>query len=154
MLKANGDTIAENRRARFDYQIEDTIEVGIILVGSEVKSLRLGHVSIAESHASKKQGVIYLFNATINEYKGSNQFNHDPKRPRQLLLHKREASRLIASIMRKGITLVPLSIYFTEKGHVKVKLGIAKGKNMADKRQSLKERDWGREKERTLKNQD
>lgn len=151
MLKANGETIAENRRARFDYVIETTLEAGLILEGSEVKSLRLGHASIAEAHAAEKQGKLYLFNATINEYPGANRFNHAPKRPRLLLLKAREIRKLIAGIQRQGVTLVPLSLYFNKQGYVKVKIGLAKGKKKVDKREAIKERDWQRHKARALK---
>lgn len=151
MLKANGSTIAENRRARFDYFIEDTLEAGLILQGSEVKSLRLGRANIAESHAAEKQGKIYLFNANIDVYKGANQFNHEPRRPRLLLLKAREINKLISSIQRQGMTLVPLTLYFNKQGYVKIKLGLAKGKKKADKRETIKERDWQRSKERALK---
>jgi SsrA-binding protein len=151
MLKENGKTIAENRRGTFDYFIEETLEVGIMLQGSEVKSLRQGKVSIVEAHAAEKQGIFYLFNANISEYTGANRFNHEPKRPRQLLLRAREIRKLIGAVQRKGYTLIPLSLYFNARGLVKLKLGIAKGKKTADKRQTLKEKDWQREKARTLK---
>lgn len=151
MLKANGSTIAENRRARFDYFIEDTIEAGLILEGSEVKSLRYGRANIAESHAAEKQGKIYLFNANIDVYEGANQFNHEPRRPRLLLLKAREINKLISSIQRQGMTLVPLTLYFNKQGYVKIKLGLAKGKKKVDKRETIKERDWQRSKERALK---
>ena len=144
--------VAENRKARFDYHIEDTLEAGIMLVGSEVKSIRMqGGCSIAESHAGEKNGTIYLFNANIPEYKMSNQFNHEPKRPRELLLKRREITKLHASIKRQGITLVPLKMYFNDRGLLKVLIGLAKGKNKADKRETEKKRDWSRQKERLLR---
>ena len=143
--------VAENRRARHEYLILETIEAGLVLMGSEVKSLRAGRASIAESHASDKGGEIYLFNATIQEYAAAALFKHEPKRPRKLLLKKREVNRLIGSITRKGMTVVPLSLYFNEKGRAKVSLGLAKGKKLADKRQAEKERDWKQDKERILK---
>lgn len=144
--------LAENRKARFDYAIEDTLEAGIILEGSEVKALRMqGGASITESHAGEKQGDLYLFNANIPEYKMSNQFNHEPRRPRKLLIKKREINRISASIKRQGITLVPLKLYFNDRGLVKVLIGIAKGKKKADKRETEKQRDWSRQKERMLK---
>ncbi|MCE2950913.1 MAG: SsrA-binding protein SmpB [Alphaproteobacteria bacterium] len=154
MLRKNGDTIAENRRGTFDYFIEETLEVGLMLVGSEVKSLREGKASIVEAHAAEKAGIFYLFNANIAEYLGANRFNHEPKRPRQLLIRRREIKRLISAVQRKGYTLIPIALYFNGRGLVKLKLGIAKGKKMADKRQTMKERDWQRQKERTLKGAD
>jgi SsrA-binding protein len=154
MLRKNGDTIAENRRGTFDYFIEETLEVGLMLVGSEVKSLREGKASIVEAHAAEKAGIFYLFNANIAEYPGANRFNHEPKRPRQLLIRRREIKRLISAVQRKGYTLIPIALYFNGRGLVKLKLGIAKGKKMADKRQTMKERDWQRQKERTLKGAD
>jgi|SRR5271156_3310962 len=144
--------IAQNRRGRFDYFIEETLEAGIILVGSEVKSIRQGKVNINESYAGEKDGALYLFNAHISEYTGANRFNHEPTNPRKLLLHKREQNKLLGAIKRKGITLVPLSLYFTKKGIVKVSLGIAKGKKQHDKRATEKERDWDREKAHIMKN--
>lgn len=143
--------VAENRRARHEYLILETLEAGIVLMGSEVKSLRAGHASIVESHAAEKGGEIYLFNATIQQYASAAIFRHEPKRPRKLLLKKREIKRLIGSMTRKGMTVVPLNICFNEKGRAKVSLGLAKGKKLADKRQAEKERDWKREKERLLK---
>jgi len=152
MAKSSGyKVIAENRRARHDYEILESIEAGIILTGSEVKSLRVGKASIVESHASEKAGAILLFNATIQEYAAASLFGHEPKRPRKLLLKQREIKKLIGSITRKGMTLVPLSIYFNERGRVKVSLGLAKGKTGADKRHSEQERDWKRDKQRLLK---
>jgi SsrA-binding protein len=153
MVKANGETISENRRASYDYYIEETYEAGIMLLGSEVKSLRLGKASILEAHASEKNGDILLFNATITEYPGANRFNHEPKRPR-ILLRKREKTKLINAVQRKGMTMIPLSLYFNSRGLVKLKLGLAKGKRQVDKRAVEKERDWKREKERILKNQE
>lgn len=151
MLKANGETIADNRRGTFDYFIEETLEVGLRLVGSEVKSLRQGKASIVEAHAAEKQGIFYLFNMTISEYTGANRFNHEPKRPRELLLRRREIRRLMIAVQRKGYTLIPMALYFNGRGLVKLKLGIAKGKKLTDKRQTMKERDWQREKGRALK---
>lgn len=143
--------VAQNRRARFDYFITEEFEAGIMLMGSEVKALRLGKASINESHAGEMKGDIYLFNANIPEYGQASHFNHEPKRPRKLLLHRRQIQKLIAAIQRKGMTLVPLSIYFTKKGLAKVALGLAKGKNMGDKRDTIKERDWNRDKSRLLR---
>lgn len=145
--------IAENRKARHDYTIEDSLEAGIMLLGSEVKSIRMqGGVSLIESHAGEKQGDLYLFNANIPEYKMSNQFNHEPRRPRKLLLKKKEINKLSAAVKRQGITLIPLKMYFNKRGLVKLLIGIASGKKKADKREADKQRDWQRQKERILKN--
>jgi SsrA-binding protein len=146
--------VAQNRRARFDYFITEEFEAGIMLTGSEVKALRLGKASINEAHAGEMKGDIYLFNANIPEYGQASHFNHEPKRPRKLLLHRRQIQKLIAAIQRKGMTLVPLSVYFTKKGLAKIALGLAKGKNMGDKRDTIKERDWNRDKSRLLRGAD
>ena len=142
---------AQNRRARFDYFIIEEMEAGIVLTGSEVKSLRAGRASINETYAGEMSGEIFLFNANVPVYEQANQFNHEPKRPRKLLLHKRQVNKLIGAIQRKGMTLVALSVYFNDKGRAKVQLGLAKGKNVVDKRETIKERDWNREKSRILK---
>jgi SsrA-binding protein len=144
---------AENRRARHDYLILEKIEAGIVLTGSEVKALRAGKGSIAEAHASEKSGELYLFNATIQDYAPAALFKHEPKQPRKLLLKRREINRLIGAITRKGMTLVPLCLYFNQKGRIKISLGVAKGKKLADKREAEKERDWKRQKERLLRAQ-
>jgi len=133
--------IAENRKAYFNYFILEEIEAGIILVGSEVKSIRAGKVNISDAHADEKNGDIYLLNANINEYSGANRFNHDPRRPRKLLLHKKEINKLIGKVQTKGLSLVPLSLYFNEKNKVKIKLALVKGKKLHDKRASIKEKD-------------
>ncbi|KZD11559.1 SsrA-binding protein SmpB [Oceanibaculum pacificum] len=144
--------VADNRRARHDYFIEDTLEVGIILHGTEVKALRAGRASIGESYAGPKQGELYLFNAHIPEYgMASNQFNHEPRRMRKLLVHRREMDKLLSQVKREGVTLVPLQIYFNERGFAKLKLGLAKGKKLADKRETAKKRDWQRDKARILR---
>lgn len=143
--------VARNRRARHDYFLEDRMEAGIVLVGSEVKSLREGRGSIVESYAAEKDGAIYLLGAHIPEYAPAAPFNHDPLRPRKLLLHRREVEKLLAAIRRKGVTLVPLSLYFNDRGVAKVELAVATGKRKHDKRESEKARDWGREKERLLR---
>lgn len=149
---ANKSLIAENRKTRHDYEILDTLEAGVVLEGTEVKSIRLqGGVSLRESHAAEKQGEAYLFNANIPEYKMANQFNHVPKRPRKLLLKKRELSTLLLRIKKEGVTLVPLKMYFNDRGYAKLLLGLAKGKKKADKRETEKQRDWQRQKQRTLK---
>lgn len=143
--------VAENRRARFDYHIEDTFETGIALTGTEVKSLRFGEGSIAEAYAEVKNGEVWLINSNVPEFSHGNRFNHEPKRPRKLLLHRREVDRLQGAVERKGMTLVPLSIYFNSRGRAKVELALAKGKNVADKRATIKERDWKREQQRVMR---
>jgi SsrA-binding protein len=140
-----------NRKAFHNYTINSKLEVGIILQGSEVKSLRKGQGSIIESHAGLSKDEIFLYNAFIPEYREANRFNHSPKRPRKLLLHKREIKKLTGQIQRRGMTLIPLKVYFNEKGKVKVELGIASGKTQFDKRATQKEKDWQRQKERLLK---
>jgi len=142
---------ALNRKARHDFFIEQVIEAGLMLVGSEVKTLRAGQASIAEAFAAYKDGDIYLFNAYFPEYAGANQFNHPPRRPRKLLLRNRERERLLGQIERAGMTLIPLGIYFNERGIAKLELGLAKGKRKVDKRASEKEKDWQREKSRLLR---
>ena len=144
-------TVAENRRARYDYYIEDTYEAGIALTGTEVKSLRFGEGSIGESYAEVNDGEVWLVNANIPEFSHGNRFNHEPKRPRKLLLHEREIKKLHGAVAREGMTLVPLSIYFNGRGRAKVELALAKGKKAHDKRETIKERDWKREAARILK---
>ncbi len=143
--------VADNRRARHEYFIEDKIEAGLVLTGSEVKSLRQGRCSLGDAYAAEQGGEMYLLNAHIPEYKAANRFNHEPLRPRKLLLHKREMARLIGQIQRQGITLVALSVYFNEKGVAKVELGVARGKKKHDKRATEKERSWQREKARVMR---
>lgn len=148
----NSKTAAVNRKARFNYFIEDTLEAGIILSGTEVKSLRGGAASINESYADVKGGEIWLLNAHIPEYtKAHVKLQHEVRRPRKLLLHKREMSKLIGAVQRKGTTIVPLSIYFNSRGIAKVQLGIATGKKQHDKRETEKTRDWNREKSRIMR---
>ena len=144
-------TVALNRKARHNYSIEDTLEAGIQLTGTEVKSLREGGVQITDAHAGEMGGELWLFNAHIPEYHGGNRFNHEPRRPRKLLVHKRELSRLIGAVSREGMTIVPLALYFNPRGIAKVELGLAKGKKLWDKRQTEKSRDWQREKARLLR---
>ena len=144
-------TVAENRRAQFDYYIEDVFEAGIALTGTEVKSLRFGEGSIAESYAEIRGGECWLVNSNVPEFSHGNRFNHEPKRPRKLLLKEREIARLQGAVERKGMTLVPLSIFFNSRGRAKVELALAKGKNAADKRQTVKERDWKREQGRIMR---
>lgn len=144
-------TVAENRRARYDYHIEDKLEAGIALTGTEVKSLRFGEGSIAESYAEVRDGEAWLVNSNVPEFSHGNRFNHEPKRPRKLLLHRREVDKLQGAVERKGMTLVPLSIFFNSQGRAKVELALARGKNAADKRQSTKERDWKRDQARIMR---
>jgi len=143
--------VAENRRARFDYFIEDTYEAGIALSGTEVKSLRGGEGSIAESYAEIHGGEAWLVNANIPEFSHGNRFNHEPKRPRKLLLHEREVEKMVGAVERKGMTLVPLSVYFNSRGRAKIELALARGKQTHDKRQSIKDRDWKRDKARLMR---
>ncbi len=144
--------IAQNRKARHEYFIEDTLEVGIVLQGTEVKSLRLGKASIAEAFASNIGDELFLFHSHIQEYEKANDiFNHQATRPRKLLMLKRQMSKLIGKIKTKGYTLVPLSLYFNDKNKAKVELALAKGKHLYDKRADLKEREWKLDKARTLR---
>ena len=142
---------AQNRRARHDYHITETLEAGLALKGSEVKSLREGKASIGEAYATEERGELWLRNAYIPEYFGASAFGHQPRGPRKLLVHRREFHKLLASVQRKGMTLVPLKIYFNDHGIAKVLLGIGEGKQRHDKRQTLKERDWGRQKARLMR---
>ncbi len=143
--------VAENRKARFNYEIIDTYEAGLVLMGTEVKSLREGKANIAESYASDEGGEIWLINSYLPEYLQANRFNHEPRRRRKLLLSNREIGRLRSAINREGMTLVPLKIYFNDNGRAKLELALAKGKKLHDKRESEKERDWNRQKSRLLK---
>ena len=142
--------IAENRKARHEYQIEEEIEAGLILQGSEVKSLRLGRASIAESYAGEDNGSLVLFNANIPIYEPA-RVNHEPKRPRELLVKVRERNRMLGLIRREGMTLVPLAMYFNDRGVAKIKIGLAKGRKKQDKRQADKDRTWSRDKARLLR---
>jgi len=144
-------TVAENRRARFDYHLDDTYDAGVVLVGSEVKSLRDGRASIQDAYAAEQGGEIWLINSHIPEYHGANQFNHEPRRQRKLLLNRKEIGKLIGSLKRGGVTLVPLTIYFNERGKAKVKIALARGKKLHDKRETEKARDWSREKQRLMR---
>lgn len=143
--------VADNRRARFDYEIIDTYEAGIELKGPEVKSLRSGRANIGESYAAVNDGELFLVNAYIPEYREANRFNHETKRPRKLLLRRREIDRLLGAVKRKGMTLVPLALYFSPRGFAKVELGLARGKKEHDKRQATRDRDWQRDKERLMR---
>jgi SsrA-binding protein len=143
--------VAENRKARFNYEIIDTYEAGLVLTGTEVKSLREGKANIAESYATDEGGEMWLINSYLPEYLQANRFNHEPRRRRKLLLSKREASRLQSAINREGMTLIPLKIYFNDQGRAKLELALGKGKKLHDKRETEKERDWNRQKSRLLK---
>lgn len=147
----NNKVAAENRKARFSYEVIDTIEAGLVLTGTEVKSLRQGQANIQESYASAEDGEIWLINSYVPEYLQGNRFNHEPRRRRKLLLNKREMARLTQSAEREGMTMVPLKIYFNDKGRAKLLLAIARGKKLHDKRETEKQRDWNREKGRLLK---
>lgn len=149
--------IAKNKKAYFDYSILEEFEAGIALQGSEVKSLRINSCNFADSHAfvrsENNSDEVFLQNLNIPEYKNARNFNHKPNRERKLLLHKREIKKLLGSLKQKGLTLIPLSIYFNKKGLVKIKLGLCKGKNKSDKRETIKQREWDRDKKRILKGQ-
>jgi len=148
---APGRIAAQNRKARHDFFIEETLEAGIVLQGTEVKSLRQGGASIVESYAGPKDGELFLVNAHIPEYAGAKHFGHEPRRPRKLLVKRRELGRLIGAVQRSGVTIVPLSIYFNDRGIAKVQLGLAKGKRKLDKRETEKARDWQRDKARLMR---
>ena len=143
--------VAENRKARFNYTIEDTIEAGLALTGTEVKSIRSGKTTIAESYADSRDGEIWLINANIPEYLQANRFNHAPKRPRKLLLHRRQINKLVGAVEREGMTLIPLKLYFNEKGRAKIELALAHGKKLYDKRETQKKRSWERERGRLMR---
>ena len=143
--------IADNRKARFNYQIGETFEAGIALTGSEVKSMRTGKASIGESYAAARDGELWLYNSNISEYKQASRFNHVPKRPRKLLLHRRQINKLIGAVEREGMTVVPLKLYFNEKGRAKVELALARGKKLHDKRETEKKRSWDRERGRLMR---
>ena len=143
--------IAENRRARYDYFIEETLEAGLSLTGSEVKSLRLGRANVAESYAAVEGREIMLVNAYIPEYAAASRFNHEPRRPRKLLLHRRQIDRLLGSVNREGRTLIPLRLYWNDKGLAKLELAVAKGKKVHDKREAEADRDWQRDKARLMR---
>jgi len=148
---SNNKVAAENRKARFSYEVIDTYEAGLALTGTEVKSLRGGHANIAESYASMEGGELWLINSYLPEYLQANRFNHEPRRRRKLLMKKKEMAKLSQAVERQGMTMVPLKIYFNDRGRAKLLLALARGKNTADKRQTEKDRDWAREKGRLLK---
>jgi SsrA-binding protein len=143
--------VADNRKARFNYEIIDTYEAGIALTGTEVKSLRQGKATISDAHAGPSGEESFLFNAYIPEYLQANRFNHETKRPRRLLLHKRQIDKLIGATQREGFTVIPLKIYFNDRGRAKVELGLGRGKKLHDKRETEKERSWNREKARLMR---
>jgi SsrA-binding protein len=147
----NNRTVAENRKARYTYALEDPLEAGIMLTGTEVKSLRNGKANIAESYASAENGELYLINAHIPEYLQANRFNHNERRPRKLLVHKREMTRLIGATQREGMTIVPLKLYFNDRGIAKLTIALGKGKKLHDKRETEKKRDWQRDKARIMR---
>jgi SsrA-binding protein len=144
--------VADNRRARFNYEIGETFEAGIALTGTEVKALRQGKATIAESYADSRAGELWLVNANIPEYLQGGRYNHAPKRPRKLLLHKRQIDKLSGAVDREGMTIVPLKLYFNEKGRAKLEIAVARGKKLHDKREADKKRTWDRERARLLRN--
>jgi SsrA-binding protein len=150
-MRAGDRYAAQNRRARHDYLIEEKLEAGLVLQGSEVKVLRQGQASINEAYAGETAGELFLVNANIPEYSSAKSFSHLPRRPRKLLLHRKEMAKLLGAIRREGVTIVPLSIYFNERGRAKVELGLARGKKKADKREAEKTRDWQRDKARIMR---
>src|SRR5271169_2552918 len=150
-MRAGDRYAAQNRRARYDYLIEEKLEAGLVLRGSEVKVLRQGQASINEAYAGETGGELFLVNANIPEYAAAKNFSHEPRRPRKLLLHRKEMTRLLGAIRREGVTIVPLSIYFNERGRAKISLGLARGKRKADKREAEKARDWQRSRARILR---
>ncbi len=142
---------ADNRKARFNYEIKETIEAGLALQGTEVKALRGGRATIGESYAGPMGNELWLFNSYIPEYLEANRFNHEVRRPRKLLLHRRQINKLMGAIQREGFTVIPLKVYFNEKGRAKIELGLGRGKKLHDKRETEKTRDWNRDKQRLLK---
>ena len=151
MTAPKNPAVAVNRKARFNYAIVDTLEAGIVLKGTEVKSLRAGKAQIADSYATEKDNEIWLINSYIPEYEKAKLYNHEPRRPRKLLLHAKEIKKLIGQVRNKGITLVPLSIFFNARGVAKLELALAKGKTHSDKRETIKDREWKREQEAEMK---
>ena len=145
-------TVAFNRKARYEYTIEEEIEAGIVLTGTEVKSLRASRANIADAYAGAKEDAIWVFNVYIAEYGHGNRFNHETRRPRKLLLHKKQISKLLGRLKVKGVTLIPLSLYFNSRGLAKIKLGLAIGKKLYEKRDTIKKRDWERDKARIMRN--
>lgn len=150
----NHGQVAENRKARFEYEVLETVEAGMVLTGTEVKALRRGRANIAESYAGEMNGEIWVFGSHIGEWEGGNRNNHEPMRNRKLLLHSKQAKKLLGFTKIKGMTLVPLKIYFNDKGRAKMLLGVAKGRKEYEKREVIKEREWSREQQRIMKNKD
>jgi len=149
--KSGPRVVADNRKARFNYEIIDTYEAGIALTGTEVKALRTGKATIGESYAGPSGEEFFLFNAYIPEYLQANRFNHEPRRPRRLLLHRKQINKLLGATQREGFTVIPLKIYFNDRGRAKVELGLGRGKKLHDKRETEKERSWNREKARLMR---
>ena len=143
--------VSDNRRARYDYEILQAFEAGIELKGSEVKSLRTGHTNLAEAYAAMKNGELWLINSNIPEYREANRFNHEPKRPRKLLLHASEINKLSSGVLKEHLTIIPLKMFFNPRGRVKVDIALARGKKLHDKRETIKERSWDRERARLLR---
>jgi SsrA-binding protein len=143
--------IADNRKARYNYEIGEIFEAGVVLTGSEVKSMRGGRASIAEAYAAARDGELWLYNSNVPEYKQAGRFNHLPKRPRKLLLHRRQINKLIGAVEREGMTLVPLKLYFNDKGRVKIEIALARGKKLHDKRETERKRTWERERGRLMR---
>ncbi len=143
--------VADNRRARFNYEIGEAFEAGIALTGTEVKSLRAGKATISEAYADSRDGELWLINSNIPEYLQASRFNHAPKRPRKLLLHKRQVNKLVGAVEREGMTIVPLKIYFNDRGRAKVEVALGRGKKLHDKRETLKKRSWDRERSRLMR---
>ena len=149
--RKGGKVVADNRRARYDYELLETFEAGIVLQGTEVKALRQGKANIAESYATVEDGELYLLNSHIPEYSQGNRFNHEPRRKRKLLMHQREIARLANGVQREGLTIVPLKLFFNEKGRAKLDLALARGKKRYDKRETERKRDWQRDKARLMR---
>jgi SsrA-binding protein len=143
--------VAENRKARFNYEIVDSIEAGLVLTGTEVKSLRTGKANIAESYATEEGGELWLINSYVPEYLQANRFNHAPRRRRKLLLNRREVNRLTGAVQKDGMSIIPMRIYFNDKGRAKLEIALARGKKLHDKRETMKQRDWNRQKSRLMK---
>jgi SsrA-binding protein len=153
-LERRFKVVADNRKARFNYELGETYEAGIMLTGSEVKSLRAGKATIGESYADARDGEIWLINSNIPEYLQAHRYNHLPKRPRKLLLHQRQINKLAGAVLREGMTIVPLKLYFNEKGRAKIEIALGKGKKLHDKRETLKKRSWERERGRLMRQKD
>lgn len=149
--KTSDNTVSLNRKARFEYTIEEEFEAGLVLTGTEVKSLRAGKANINDAYAASKNEEIWLINGHIDEYGHGNRFNHEARRPRKLLLHKKQVNKLLGRLKTKGVTLIPLSLYFNSRGFAKIKLGLAVGKKQYEKRDTIKQRDWQRDKARIMR---